>query len=385
MDELEGTGLRGFRVGSLLGFEIRLHASWFVVFFLVFFTLSAGVFPATAPGQSQAAYLVMGALGTLLFFASLLLHEISHSVVARAKGIPMRGITLFLFGGLAHTSREPDTPEDELQIAGVGPVVSLLLGALFLGLAGLGRSQEWGDGFIAVSQYLGVINVALAVFNMLPGFPLDGGRVFRALTWKYSGDLERATRWATTGGRWIGAALIALGIFDAFAGALVGGVWLVFIGLFLRSAADMAARQFALEQALRGVRADQVMYEDTDVLDGAMTLEELARGPARHNTRDVFAVDDSGRIVGTLDLGQLTDTPRDAWASTAVRDVMTAIDDRSVVHPETEMREVLGKLRGSKEGQVFVMENGTVVGSITSRDLVHLAERARVLASTRGT
>jgi Zn-dependent protease/CBS domain-containing protein len=383
MSEAKDSGLRGFRIGSVLGFEIRLDASWFIIFFLVLWTLSAGVFPAVAPGQSTAAHLVMGAAGTLLFFASLLLHEISHSLVARSKGIPMRGITLFLFGGLAHTSREPDTAADELQIAGIGPVVSLLLGVLFLGLAALGRGWGWSPAVHEVSQYLGFINVALAVFNMLPGYPLDGGRIFRALSWKLTGDLAKATRWATTGGRWIGLLLIVLGILDALAGALLGGLWLVFIGFFLRGAAGMASRQFELEQALRGVHASQVMYSETSVLESDMTLEDVARGPAMRSTRDAFLVRDDGHVVGRLTLDELRETPREAWPSTAVGDVMSTIDDQSVVRPETDMREVLTKIRASEAGQVFVMENGTLLGSISARDLADLAARAAAFARAR--
>ena len=383
MSERNGSGLRGFRLGSVLGFEIRLDASWFVIFFLVLWTLSAGVFPAAVPDRSTTVHVVMGVVGTLLFFASLLLHEVSHSVVARTKGIPMRGITLFLFGGLAHTSREPDTAGDELQIAGVGPLVSLLLGGLFLGLAALGRGWGWSPAVHEVSQYLGFINVALAVFNLLPGYPLDGGRVFRALTWKITGDLAKATRWATNGGRWIGVGLIALGIVDAIAGALLGGLWLVFIGFFLRGAAGLAARQFALEQALRGVHASQVMFSGTSVLESDMTLEDVARGPAMRTTRDAFPVRDEGHVVGRLMLVDLTETPREAWPSTTVREVMSSIDDRSVVRPETDMKEVLTKIRASEAGQVFVMENGTVLGSISARDLADLAARASAFSRVR--
>ena len=383
MSEASEGGLRGYRIGSVLGFEIRLDASWFIIFFLVLWTLSAGVFPAAAPGQTTTAHVIMGVSGTLLFFASLLLHEISHSVVARAKGIPMRGITLFLFGGLAHTSREPDTAEDELQIAGVGPLVSFLLGALFLGMAALGRAGAWSPAIHEVAQYLGFINIALAVFNLLPGYPLDGGRVFRALAWKKTGDLARATRWATTGGRWIGLALIVLGVFDALAGALLGGLWLVFIGVFLRGAAGTAARQFELEQALRGVPARQVMYGDTSMLEGDMTLEDVARGPALRTTRDVLPVREDGHVVGRLSLGQLARTPREAWPSTRVSEVMAAIDDRSVVRPEADMKEVLTKIRASDVGQVFVMENGTLVGSISARDMADLAARASAFARAR--
>ena len=211
--------MNGFRVGSILGFTVRVDFSWFIVFFLILWTFAMGVYPATVPGLSRGVYFVMGVTTTLLFFASLLTHEISHSLVARAKGIPVEGITLFIFGGMAQTRGEAESPRDEFLIAGVGPLTSLVLALGFGGLFMIGAG--FGAGARAVLRHLAVLNVTIAVFNLLPGFPLDGGRLFRAALWKMTGDLTRATRIASRAGSGLGLLLVAIGIWQTFGGERV--------------------------------------------------------------------------------------------------------------------------------------------------------------------
>jgi Zn-dependent protease/CBS domain-containing protein len=374
-------GRSGFRVATIRGFDVRIDPSWFILFFLILWSLSAGTFPAVAPGLSAFAYLGMGLVGTLLFFVSILLHELAHSIVAQSKGIAIHGITLFVFGGLAHTREEPRRPEDELVIAGIGPVVSFGLGAAFLFFAALGRGLGWSPAVHEVAQYLGFINLLLALFNLLPGYPLDGGRVFRAVVWRRTGDLARATRWATTGGRWVGLGLIALGIAEAILlGALLGGLWLVLIGTFLRGAARSGHQ--ALGRALTGVRAMDVMARDTPVVDAHMSLRDIARGTALWSPRTSLPVRDEGRIVGTLPMSRLERTPRDRWSSTPVDAVMSPLDRRAVVHPDTDMSEVLDKMRSAEDGLLLVMDDDRVVGSISRADLAHLAVRARAVAGS---
>ena len=233
----------GMRVGSILGFQIRIDLSWFVILFLVFWSLSVAVFPNQYPELPRGVHLAMGSAGTLLFFASLLTHELSHALVSRSKGIPVAGITLFIFGGMAWASREPDSPEDEILIAGVGPVTSFALAGLFQVAAWGAVSAGLGTAVVGVARYLAFINLALAIFNMIPGFPLDGGRVFRASVWKLTGDKAKATRWAVGGGRAFGGLLMVLGAVQALAGAPLGGLWLIFIGWFLRNLAGSSLQQ----------------------------------------------------------------------------------------------------------------------------------------------
>ncbi|MGH7483589.1 MAG: site-2 protease family protein [Longimicrobiales bacterium] len=233
--------MASYSLGKILGFNVRLDASWFIIFFLLIWTFGTGVFPAVLPGRPEWVHLLMGVAAALLFFSSLLGHELSHSVVARAKGIPVRGITLFIFGGIAMTEREAETPGDEFQIAGAGPLASILISVLFFAVAFGLRRIDAPAAFGVVSIYLGELNLLLALFNLLPGFPLDGGRLFRAVVWKTTGSLERATRWAAAAGAGLGYLLMALGVFEALGGAMLNGLWLVFIGWFLRNAARAGA------------------------------------------------------------------------------------------------------------------------------------------------
>lgn len=376
---------RGFRLGSILGVEVRLDSSWFILFFLILWSLSVGVFPRAAPEQPSAVHVTMGVIATLLFFGSLLAHEISHSLVARAKGMPTGGITLFVFGGMAHTGAEPDTPGDELQIAGVGPLVSLVLGALFLGSAAIMRAWEWSAAAHEIAQYLGFINVALAVFNLLPGYPLDGGRVFRALAWKHTGSRRRATRWATAGGRWMGLALIVLGVIEAIAGALLGGLWLVFIGMFLRGAAGQALVQEELEHHLAGLTARDVMVADPQVVDARSPLGTWVRDRLTRTSQSAFAVVADHEVVGAITLAQIESTPRGRWDALRVADVMTPLDDGMVVSPDTGLNEVLRRVRrrlpGKEADVVLVMDSGMLVGLVSSSDVAEQARRGRLVAT----
>jgi len=231
-----------FRIGSTFGFEISIDTSWFILLALILWSFTANVFPGMLPGLSSPAYFLMGATGTVLFFVSLLLHELSHALVARARGIPVEGITLFIFGGVARTAREAERPGEEFQIAGVGPLTSFLLAGVFWAIAGVGERYGLDPALVTVAGLMAMLNLALAVFNLLPGFPLDGGRLLRSALWKATGDLTRATKWASLAGRGLGWALIALALVQIFYGYALDGLWLALIGWFLRNAAIRSYR-----------------------------------------------------------------------------------------------------------------------------------------------
>lgn len=243
-----------FRLGSTFGFEIRIDYSWFFLFALILWSFSANVYPHTLPGLSEIAYLVMGAMSAVLFFASLLIHELSHAVVARAKGIHVAGITLFIFGGVARTSREASSPGDEFQIAGAGPLTSFALALLFALVAYFGAEAGLGPAALAVADDLALLNFILAVFNLLPGFPLDGGRLLRAMLWRATGSMTRATRWATLAGQGVAWMLIGLGVLQILSGDFIGGFWMVLIAWFLRNAAVASWRQHLIVERLEEAR-----------------------------------------------------------------------------------------------------------------------------------
>ena len=374
--------MNGLRLGSVLGFEIRVDYSWFIIFFLILWSFSAGVFPQAVPGLAPASYLAMGAAGALLFFASLLAHELSHSVVARSKGVPVEGITLFIFGGMAHTRREAETPGDELLIAGVGPLASLVLGVLFAAIWWVGTMLALPAPIPAVARYLAFVNVILALFNLLPGFPLDGGRVFRALAWRATGDRAKATRWASAGGQWLGYGLMALGILQVLGGAVLGGLWLVFIGWFLRTAAVFSFKQDVLRGMLDGVPARDLMTADPNTVPPDLDLADLVDDHVLRQRHHGFPVTEYGELVGLVTLEQVKRTPRDQWHQTHVRDVMLT-GAEFTVDPDESMSRVLEQLGGEGPGRVVVARGTRVLGIISNSDVARWVQREQELGELR--
>jgi Zn-dependent protease/predicted transcriptional regulator len=369
--------MRGMRLGRVFGFEIRIDSSWFILFALILWTFSYVAFPQQVPGLAVAAYIGMGLTGTLLFFVSLLLHEIAHSLVARAKNIPVEGITLFLFGGMAHTRMEAETPGDEFQIAAAGPVMSIAIAVTLGGLFWIGAQAGWHPAALAVLQYIAALNVILAVFNLLPGFPLDGGRLFRAIVWKVTGDVHRATRVASMGGRWLAYLLIAFGLLSAFGGNVLGGMWMVFIGWFLRNAAISSYQQHMLLSMLSGVRASQAMTPDPDTVPPDATVRALTEEYFMRRRYAAYPVVDQGRTVGVVTLQAAREVDRDDWDSTVARDIMVPADAGIVVRPEDDMIAVMDRLRDSPARRVLVMRDGALLGIITGSDIAHWLQRAR--------
>jgi Zn-dependent protease/CBS domain-containing protein len=368
-----------FRLGSVFGFEIRIDFSWFIIFALILWSFAFGVFPASFPGLGAGAYIGMGVAATLLFFASLLAHEISHSLVARTKGVPVEGITLFIFGGMARTRLEAEEPGDEFLIAVVGPVSSIVIGALFGLLWWVGSRAGWSPAVTGVAAYLGVLNVALALFNLLPGFPLDGGRLFRSVVWKVTGDVTRATRIASTGGRWLGYALVGLGILQAFRGNVLGGLWLVFIGWFLRNAAIASYEQHLVRMVLEGVRAADTMTRNPETVEPDLTVQQLVDDYFLRRRYQAFPVAEDGRPVGIVTLHQVKELPREEWSLRTVRSIMAAAEDGLTVRPEEPMTRVLEKMEGSSVRRVLVTRDGRLEGIITAADVAAWLDRVRQL------
>ncbi|CAN5886100.1 site-2 protease family protein [soil metagenome] len=369
--------MRGFRLGRVLGFEIRIDSSWFILFALILWSFSYMAFPRHVPGLPVAVYLVMGLTGTLLFFVSLLAHEISHSLVARAKDIPVEGITLFLFGGMAHTRMEAETPGDEFQIAAAGPIMSVAVAILMGGAAWVGVQLGWPPAVTAVLQYIALLNIILAVFNLLPGFPLDGGRLFRAVVWKITGDVTRATRVASAGGRLLAYVLIVFGLLSAFAGNVLGGMWMVFIGWFLRNAAISSYQQHVLLSMLSGVRAVQAMTPEPDTVPDDASVRELIDEYFMRRRYAAYPVTANGRTIGLVTLQAAREVPRDDWDERTARDIMQEADDSIVVRPEDPIISVMDKLKATPARRVLVMRDGALLGIITASDIGSWLERAR--------
>lgn len=369
-------------LGSVAGIRIELDYSWFVIFFLILATFSGAVFPEMAPGASNAVYLLMGTAGAVLFFASLLGHELSHSFVARWKGVEVEGITLFVFGGMARTRSEPESPGDEFLIAGVGPLASLLLAGLFWGVTRLVAGTSWGPWVGSVTGHLAFLNLLLAAFNVLPGFPLDGGRLLRAAVWHFGGSYRKASAVATAAGRWLGFGIIALGVAALFlAGQLVGGLWFVFIGWFLVQAANASYRQVLLQEVLRGRTARDAMTPDPETVPPDLSLEALVEQRILRRPYNAFPVTEDGIVVGLVTLSQVKKVPRESWSVTRVADVMTPLADTVIVDPDAPMEEVVQRMAENGTRRVVVAREWEIQGVITAGDITNWLERAGLGAS----
>ncbi len=371
--------MRSFRLGSVLGIEIRIDVSWFVIFFLILWTFSREVFPAEYPGMAGGVYLAMGLVGALLFFSSLLAHELSHSVVARHRGIPVEGITLFIFGGMARTRMESRTPGEELLVAGVGPLSSLVIGVVFGAIYWVGSRLGWTPAVTGVAAYLAFLNVVLALFNLLPGFPLDGGRLLRAAIWRGTGDLRKATRVATLFGEGLAYVAIAAGLYQAYLGEVVNGLWLALVGWFVRNAARSSYRQFAVVHALDAVPASEAMTRWPETVPPAMTLEQLV-GFDRQRHFEVYpVVGPDGRALGVINLAQLHGLPPSEFPVRTVGEIMVAAQPGLEVAPDESMGHVLDKLQASAVGRLLVVRDGRLEGIITPADVAGWLKRAHQL------
>ncbi|MFW6206370.1 MAG: site-2 protease family protein [Gemmatimonadota bacterium] len=362
--------MRGFRLGRIFGLEIAIDFSWLLILVLVVWSFSSALFPSVAPELSSRDHFLMGLVGTALFFGSLLLHEIAHSLMARAKGIEVESITLFIFGGVSRMREEAKTPEDEFLIAGIGPAASVTIAAFFWLVHAVGAAMGWGVAILVVARYLGYLNLLLAGFNLLPGFPLDGGRLFRAAVWWWRDDLDTATRWASRGGQLLGMLLAAFGVLQLFGGNLLGGLWMGFIGWFLASAAKMSYRQHLLGAGLEGVTARDAMTADPRVVPPSLTVAELAEERFLRDKHGAYPVVEGGRPIGLVTLDETGQVPRERWEEVRVRDVMIPLDDDVRVGPGDELFEIIGKIATSSARRVLVVdEEGRLAGILSPRDV----------------
>ena len=360
--------LGGFRAGRLLGFRIRIDYSWFVVLVLVTWTFASWQFPEDLPGRSRIAYLAMGFSGALLLFLSVLLHELAHSVVARSRGIAVEGITLFIFGGVAEMSREPDRALDEFLLTIVGPLSSLALAGGFVVAARLLGSLGVAPAAV-VAATLAMLNLVLAIFNMVPAFPLDGGRLLRAVLWRLTGDPYRATRWATWVGRGFGWLLIAYGFFLFVRGIQFSGVWGMFLGWFLTSAATSAAQQNELKHSLQGVPVGRVVSGPAVFVPGERTVEELVDRYFLRYSATAFPVVRGRSLVGVVAVADVSRLSLDERASTTIFDLMRPIAQVPAVDADRPLVELVLTVRGGHHDRMMVIRDGEVLGALTSEDI----------------
>ncbi len=360
------------RLGSVGGVEIGVHYSWLLVFLLVASTLAIGLFPQQYPGLGVATYWGMGFAASLLLFASVLVHELAHSFLARARGLSVGGITLFVFGGVSNISDEPRTPSDELMIAAAGPITSIVLGGIFWGLwfaTGAGFSPAEG-----VLLYLAGINILLAVFNLIPGFPLDGGRVLRAILWWATNSLRKATRIAARVGQGVSLLFILGGLLLAFSGALISGIWLMLIGWFLNNAAEASYRQVEATEMLRGMTVREAMNPNPMTVEADVPLSEVVHDYLLQRAVRALPVVADGRLVGMATVNEIRSVPRGQWDETPVGFVMTRADDLQTVAPTDDLAKAVTVLARHDVNQLPVVANGRLVGLLSRGNVIRLMQ-----------
>jgi Zn-dependent protease/CBS domain-containing protein len=374
-----------WEIGRALGIPIRVHASWFLVFVFVTSTLATGYLPDTLPGLPAARYWAMGGIAALLLFASVLLHELGHSYVALRYRIPIEQITLFIFGGVAHMRREAPTPRAEFLIAVAGPLVSFLLGALSFGLVTLAESIEGQPslkGLIMLGVLLGMVNVQLGLFNLIPGFPLDGGRVLRAGLWAWGKDFHRATRQASMVGLAFGVlfGLFGVGVIvGAFSGALPAslasnGGWIIFIGMFLFAAALASRRQAILRQSLATVPVRDLMVQAVVSVPPDCTLDQAVNRYFRPYGYGGFPVLENGLLVGMLTVAEVQTVPTGLWAWRTVGEVMRPPSPSLVVPPDVPVIQAMERMAREGWDRLVVMKEDQIVGLVTQSAIAHFLQ-----------
>lgn len=377
--------MRNIRLGSLLGIPILVNPSWFLLFGLTTWILATEVFPDALSEASAQTHFLMAAASVLLFFASIILHELAHSVVAKAYKIPVRSITLFLFGGVAQITREAARPLGELLMAAAGPLMSFVLGGIFLGIWFVLGAQDTRP-IDYVLFWVAWMNFVLGIFNFMPAFPMDGGRVFRSLIWLVTGNYNRATSIAAWTGRGIAWSMMAIGLLAVFyvdviiARDPLGGGWLILIGLFLENAARQSLLQNRFVRTLQQYHTSDLMTLDPPVVPGSMTVGSLARGVLEINPRVCYFVEENGSLAGIISGYQLREVPEPLWDVTTASQAMVTKDKLRPAHKEQLVSEVLLEMETENLLHMPVIEDGRVIGVIARDRILGVLRQAGLIS-----
>ncbi len=356
---------------KLFGFQVKIDFSWVFIAVLITWSLSTGLFPFQYKGFTTRTYWIMGIIGVLGLFLSIVIHEFAHSMMARRYGMQMKGITLFIFGGMAEMSDEPPSPRAEFMMAVVGPVTSILLAGVFYVIYIAGATEGQPNPVNGVVQYLAFINALLAAFNIVPAFPLDGGRMLRSVLWGIKGDLRWATRVSARIGSGFGILLIGFGIFNVFAGNFIGGMWWFLIGMFLYSAAKMSYQQLLTRRALEGESVSRFMKSDPITVSPGMTIKQLVEDYVYVFHHKLYpVVDGSGRLEGCITTQQIKEVPREEWDQKRVGDLKNPCSGENTLSPDTDAVEALSLMNRTGASRLMVTENGRLVGVVTLKDML---------------
>ena len=354
---------------KLAGFTVRADVSWLVLAFLITWSLAVGVFPFYYKGLSQQAYWWMGVCGALGLFGSIVFHELCHSLVARRYGLPIKGITLFIFGGVAEMEDEPQNPKTEFLMAIAGPASSVLLAIIFHALS-IAVEDTWPTVVYGVIAYLGWINGTLAIFNLLPAFPLDGGRVLRSVLWKYKGDLRWATRVASQTGSLFGFGMIFLGILSLLRGNFIGGVWWFVIGMFLRNASQMSYQQLVLRNTLEGMRVARFMKQELITVSPSTSVEELVNKYIYRYHFKMYPVVERNHLRGVVTINQVKQVAQEEWPVRTVGELTQQCTIDNTISPEADATKALEQMNRTGVSRLLVVDDGRLVGILTLKDML---------------
>lgn len=363
-----------FTLGKVYGIPIRLDYSWFIIFLLIVWTVGFDLMPVSYPGLNFTEYLAIGLICSLSLFASILLHELAHSIVAKRNGLNISRITLFLFGGVSEMTEEARNARTEFKVAIAGPLTSIVL-AIFLNIAWLETSRANASPLlVAPLQYIGWVNEVVAAFNLIPAFPMDGGRVLRSVIWWRNGDIMKSTITAATVGRWIAYLIMAAGVFYLFFGSLFTGLWLILIGWFVSSGASSSVTQLMLEQQMSKTTAGQIMTPNPYTVPPDMTLSQLHNEMTRlqHNG---YPVVQDGKFIGSITIEDFRKVKKELWDATKVADVMTPRDSLVTVTADENGARILHLMGQSRQGRIFVVDtSGNLIGIITKSDVLRMIQ-----------
>jgi Zn-dependent protease/CBS domain-containing protein len=356
---------------NLMGFQVKIDWSWIIIAGLIVWSLSVGLFPFEYKGLSTQTYWIMGIVGALGLFFSIVVHEFSHSMVARRFGIPMRGITLFIFGGVAEMTDEPPSAKAEFFMAAVGPLSSIAIALICYGVFVAGRNVGFPVGVNGVIEYLAMINGLLAAFNLLPAFPLDGGRMLRAALWAIKKNLRRATFISSRIGSGFGIALIVLGFLSIIRGNFIGGMWWGLLGLFLQGVARGSYQQLLTRKALEGESIKRFMNPDPVTVKPDLTLEQLVEDYVyRYHFKMFPVVQNSDRLVGCITTKQLKDVPKEDWGQRTVGELADKCNEENTISPDTDPVKALSTMNRTGISRLMVVEGGRLVGVIALKDML---------------
>lgn len=364
------------RLFKIAGIDIGIHYTWILIFILLSWSLAQGFFPQLYPGWDTVTYWITGVVAALLLFGSVLVHELAHSLVAQARGITVNSITLFIFGGVSNLEDEPEKPKVEFAMSIVGPLSSLALAGIFWGLLQIVGNQQ--SPLAATFSYLALINAILAGFNLLPGFPLDGGRILRAILWNRTGNLVKATNIAATVGRFMGWGLIAFGLFQVFAGNFIGGIWFAFIGWFLSSSADASRREITLREQLSGMQVKEVMTTNAMLISPDTSVAELVSNVFRKQHGRAVPVCQDDQVMGIVTVTDVKELPQEKWEEAAVKEIMTS-EPLYGVTPDDDLNTALRLITKHDINQVLVLRGNKCAGLVSRSDILTYLQMSQEL------